>query len=114
MTTEVDCCGDESVKTHPQNQPFAARIRSWVLTPRGLAVAGIAGVAGGLALNWSWLVAVGAAPLILSFGPCAAMCALGLCMNMRGHQRSPTAAPGDGSPHEPTTLAVREAAPKTR
>lgn len=35
----------------------------------------------GLALNWSWLVAVGVAPLLLAVLPCAAMCALGLCMN---------------------------------
>jgi hypothetical protein len=35
----------------------------------------------GAALNWSWLVAVGIAPLLLTVLPCAAMCALGLCMN---------------------------------
>ena len=27
------------------------------------------------ALNWSWLVAAGVAPLLLTFLPCAAMCA---------------------------------------
>ena len=31
-------------------------------------------------MNWGWLVAVGAAPLILSLAPCIAMCGLGLCM----------------------------------
>jgi hypothetical protein len=31
-------------------------------------------------LNWGWLTAVGAAPILLSLLPCAAMCALGLCM----------------------------------
>lgn len=30
--------------------------------------------------NWQWLVAVGVAPLLLALAPCAAMCALGLCM----------------------------------
>lgn len=35
----------------------------------------------GVALNWTWLVAVGVAPLLLALLPCAAMCALGLCMN---------------------------------
>ena len=30
--------------------------------------------------NWGWLVAAGIAPLLLSVGPCIAMCALGLCM----------------------------------
>ncbi len=31
----------------------------------------------GAALNWGWLVAIGVAPLLLVFAPCAAMCALG-------------------------------------
>jgi hypothetical protein len=45
-----------------------------------LALAGVAAVGGGVALNWGWLTAVGAAPIILSALPCAAMCALGFCM----------------------------------
>jgi hypothetical protein len=36
-------------------------------------------VAAGTAFNWSWLVAVGVAPLLLTLLPCAAMCALHLC-----------------------------------
>ena len=47
---------------------------------RGLLITALAVIAAGLALNWGWLIAVGAAPLILSLAPCAAMCALGLCM----------------------------------
>jgi hypothetical protein len=35
----------------------------------------------GAALNWSWLVAVGVGPLLITVLPCVAMCALGLCMN---------------------------------
>lgn len=50
------------------------------LGTRGLLVIGGAVIAAGLALNWSWLVAIGAAPLLLMALPCAAMCALGLCM----------------------------------
>lgn len=39
----------------------------------------------GLVFNWSWLVAAGIAPVLLSVLPCLAMCALGLCMvGMRG------------------------------
>ncbi len=38
----------------------------------------------GSALNWSWLTAIGAAPIILSVAPCAIMCALGLCMKGSG------------------------------
>jgi hypothetical protein len=37
-------------------------------------------VGAGLALNWGWLTAAGIAPVLLSLLPCAAMCALGLCM----------------------------------
>lgn len=53
------------------------------------ALIGLAAIAfaGGLALNWNWLVAVGVAPLLLSALPCVAMCALGLCMS-RGSSRS--------------------------
>jgi hypothetical protein len=36
---------------------------------------------GGVVFGWSWLVAVGVAPLLLSILPCVAMCALGLCMS---------------------------------
>ena len=36
---------------------------------------------GGAAASWSWLVAVGIAPVLLAVAPCAAMCALGMCMN---------------------------------
>lgn len=34
-----------------------------------------------LAFNWSWVVALGLAPLLVAALPCVAMCALGLCMN---------------------------------
>lgn len=33
----------------------------------------------GAAFNWSWLVAAGVAPIIISLAPCAIMCAVGLC-----------------------------------
>jgi hypothetical protein len=35
----------------------------------------------GFAWQWSWLVAIGVAPLLISAAPCLAMCALGLCMH---------------------------------
>lgn len=47
---------------------------------RSLILAAMAIIAAGMALNWGWLVAMGAAPLILSLAPCAIMCGLGLCM----------------------------------
>ena len=60
--------------------PARAAAMRLPLGRRGLMIAAFAVIAAGMALNWSWLTAVGAAPLILSLAPCAAMCALGLCM----------------------------------
>jgi len=53
---------------------------------RGLILASVAAVGAALAFNWSWFVAVGVAPLLLAVAPCAAMCALGLCMNRSGSE----------------------------
>jgi hypothetical protein len=41
-------------------------------------------LAAGLAWQWSWLVAIGVAPLLVSVAPCAVMCALGVCMMGKG------------------------------
>jgi hypothetical protein len=39
----------------------------------------------GLFVNWGWLVAIGATPILLSLAPCAIMCGVGLCgMKMMG------------------------------
>lgn len=51
---------------------------------RGLIVLAAGIAAGGMALNWGWLVAAGIAPILLAILPCAAMCTLGLCMNKTG------------------------------
>jgi hypothetical protein len=52
----------------------------WVLLALGGGVLTL-----GAALNWSWLVAAGIAPILIAAAPCAVMCALGLCaMKMSG------------------------------
>ncbi len=52
----------------------------WVLLALGGGV-----LVTGAALNWSWLVAVGIAPILIAVAPCAIMCAVGLCsMKMMG------------------------------
>lgn len=56
-----------------------ALLRHYLGGRRGLVLLTVAALATGLALNWSWLVAAGIAPLLLALAPCAAMCALGLC-----------------------------------
>ena len=53
-----------------------ARLRSRT----GLIVLGVAATGGGVVFGWSWLTAVGLVPILLTLAPCAAMCALGLCM----------------------------------
>jgi hypothetical protein len=48
------------------------------------------------AFNWSWLLATGVAPLLLTLLPCAVMCVLGLCMHRSANgscQASPQVAP---------------------
>lgn len=57
---------------------------------RGLILLTVAALGAGLVLNWSWLVAAGIAPLLLALAPCAAMCALGLCMNKMGGKSGST------------------------
>lgn len=47
---------------------------------RGLILTAMALIGAGLWLNWGWVAAIGAAPLILAVAPCAVMCGLGLCM----------------------------------
>ena len=61
---------------------------------------------GGAAANWSWLVALGIAPVLLAVAPCAAMCALGMCMkpgscNERGAAGSATPVPPQIKTSEP-------------
>jgi hypothetical protein len=48
---------------------------------RALILLAVVALGVGAALNWGWLVAIGVAPLLLVFAPCAAMCALGHRMN---------------------------------
>lgn len=77
--------GDDAPDTTP---PQRARAILSALSGRRagwIALAAI-GIAAGLAFNWSWLVAVGVAPLLLMALPCAAMCALGVCMRRAGPQ----------------------------
>lgn len=76
-----------TIKGRPDSavQPVSLRTFSPWLTQRWtITFAGIAIIAVGLFLNWKWLTAVGAAPILLSLAPCLAMCALGLCMRGGG------------------------------
>jgi hypothetical protein len=65
-------------------------IRPWLTGRRGLIIGGLALTVTGLALGWSWLSAIGVAPVILSLAPCAAMCALGACAMRWGNASGST------------------------
>lgn len=66
------------------SQSALALFRHYLGGRRGLIVLAVSAIAGGLYLSWGWLAAVGVAPLLLALAPCAAMCALGLCMGRGG------------------------------
>lgn len=61
-------------------QDVLGLLKHWLGGRRGLLVLGLLAAAGGLWLGWPTLAAAGLAPLVLLLLPCAAMCALGLCM----------------------------------
>jgi hypothetical protein len=73
MDATVPSSWQESVRA--TCMPGSSLLRNWKLW---LVLAAVA-LAAGAAFNWSWLVAAGAAPLLLSLAPCLAMCALHLC-----------------------------------
>lgn len=53
--------------------------------------------AAGLALGWEWLSAIGVASVLVSFLPCALMCAFGLCMNRGGRSGGASCHGGDNA-----------------
>lgn len=57
------------------------RALAYWLRGKRLLVVAAAMITLGMWLGWGWLVSAGVAPILLSILPCAAMCALGLCMN---------------------------------
>ena len=61
-------------------RPAAGPLRM-PLGRRGWLLLALALLATGAALNWSWLTAIGLAPIVLSLAPCALMCAAGFCMS---------------------------------
>jgi len=78
----------------PVSNTLSSDIAMWVQSQLGgrrglLILAATTGVAG-IALNWSWLVAAGLAPILIAVLPCLVMCGLGLCMNkMKGGSCDP-------------------------
>jgi len=77
-------------------------LRHYLGGRRGLVLLAAAGVGTGLYLSWGWLAALGIAPLLLALAPCAAMCALGLCMNRGGGKSCST----EPKPGDQTTMGA--------
>ena len=65
---------------NPSPRDLVERLRSYWGGRRGLLALGAGALALGVGLNWGWLAAAGITPVLLAVLPCAAMCALGLCM----------------------------------
>lgn len=67
-------------ETSPHTETPEARPWRPQLGKRSLILASMAIIGAGLYLNWGWVAAIGAAPLVLALAPCAVMCGFGLCM----------------------------------
>lgn len=86
----------EDQTLNPETNGLSARLLQAAIGQPAFVVAAIAIVAGlGLYLNWPAVVALGIAPLILTFAPCALMCALGLC-GMPASKNKPDSQPPTG------------------
>ena len=86
MTTANREIPESTSKDASLTRDILAALRYWIsalrfrLGTRGLIILAVAVIGAGLALNWSWVVAIGLAPILLAILPCAVMCALGICM----------------------------------
>ena len=71
-----------------------------------LLVLGAGVLLAGIGLNWSWLVAAGIAPILLSTLPCLVMCALGVCMLCRSSEKQTAARDAADAATSSAPLAV--------
>lgn len=69
------------IQTKDVSPGVLSSIKGGLADRRVIVAVAATGIVGGLAFNWTWLAAIGVAPLLLSVLPCVAMCALGLCMS---------------------------------
>lgn len=90
-TMETTKAGEQSLA-----QTAMALLRHYLGQRRNLIILAVAVLGAGAYFNWGWLVAAGAAPLLLALAPCAVMCALGLCM-MPGKKGATESTPGGSS-----------------
>ncbi|WP_219929821.1 hypothetical protein [Teichococcus aestuarii] len=88
MTTQSNLAG-----MRVPSSGIGDRLRSALRGRRALVLLGLAAMAAGVSWQWTWLTAIGVAPILVSVAPCAIMCALGLCMTGKSgrscHARGP-------------------------
>lgn len=91
------------------SSPIGSILSPWFRGRRGLVTAALVLSLAGLVAGWPWLVAVGAAPLILSLAPCAVMCAIGVCAMSRGSgSPAQTATPSEPEKSGPSDATSKE------
>ncbi len=66
-------------KPDPFWRTLTTRLTSW----RGIMLVAAIAIIAALTLNWTWLMAIGVAPLLVSVLPCLVMCGVGICMSCR-------------------------------
>ena len=87
--------GTNRAATAPQT--CTARAGGGAFNRRTLYIGLSIGAAAGLFLGWDWLVAIGAASVIIAFAPCLVMCALGLCAMRIGQNKNNVPAEADAT-----------------
>ena len=90
----------ENQTLNAETNGLSARLLNAAIRKPVFVVATVAIVTGlGLYLNWPTVVALGLAPLVLTFAPCALMCAVGVCGMTASKNRSDSKPPTqDGQP----------------
>jgi hypothetical protein len=91
-------------------QDWLSALRYWLRGRNGVIAMIVLAVVIGAALNWSWLMAVGIAPLLLAVLPCAAMCGLGLCMSKMMGGSCSTSSSATNHPGTPMSNAAQRIA----
>ena len=86
------------------SQEGLSAARYYLGSRTGLVAIAAAALGLGAYFNWGWLVAAGIAPLLIGVAPCAAMCALGLCMS--GRSRAAATSDHSSTTTEPTKLTA--------
>ena len=96
-SASLGCCASSTGWTAGSRRGggLARFIPAFLRTRSGLILVALAVIGGGTALGWPALVAVGVGPIILALLPCAAMCAMGMCM--MGGKKAPSNAISNAS-----------------